>query len=635
MQLPSLAFLAWTILFAPLVSTLGILLVGLRRPKFSHSIAIASMVTGFLASVYLFIRLLGSPGSVGSQGHGEHPFLEHAISWISLHGLQLEVGVAIDPLSVLMSLVVTGVGSVIFIYSAGYMSEEPSYSRYFAGLSLFAFSMLGIVLANNLVMLFMFWELVGVSSYLLIGFWYQKPSAAEAGRKAFMVNRVADFGFMIGILMLWTVSGATGQERTFNFAELADRIHELAAAQALPYAALSFAGAFLFCGVVGKSAQFPLHVWLPDAMEGPTPVSALIHAATMVAAGVYLIGRCFFLYADLPDLLTLIAYVGGFTAIFTASIAIVQNDIKRILAYSTLSQLGYMVMALGLGGYSAGIFHLATHAFFKALLFLGAGCMIHALHTNDIWEMGGLIKSMKVTSWTFLIGTAALCGIWPLSGFWSKDEILALAFHQDKFLWAIGSLTAMMTAFYMGRLCFAAIFGKPRGHGHSQEAPAVMTGPLVFLAILSVIGGFLGIPRFIHHPRAMHVEFDLGVALISTLCAVIGLGSAWRLYGKPSDLPVRLRASFRWLYSLLANKYYVDEIYAWLIRNVHDRIARLCALFERYVIMRFCVNGIAVTTRAAGSVLRMIQTGKVQTYALALFAGLLLILSWMMVGIHP
>ena len=626
--------LAWTILFAPLAACVAILLAGLHRPRLSSALAIASLVVGFFASATLLMQSIRSPLPV---------LAEQAIPWLTISGLRIEFGVLVDPLSILMLLVVTGVGGAIFIYSTGYMAQDPSRPRYFACLALFAFSMLGIVLANNLVTLFMCWELVGLSSYLLIGFWYEKPSAAEAGKKAFLVNRIADSGFILGILVLWAISGATGQERTFTFTELEHRIQDLAASGPAASWGLSLAGALIFCGVIGKSAQFPLHVWLPDAMEGPTPVSALIHAATMVAAGVYLLCRTFFLYAGLPQVLTLVAYIGSFTAIFAASLAIVQNDIKRILAYSTLSQLGYMVLGVGLGGTTAGMYHLTTHAFFKALLFLGAGCMIHALHTNDIWAMGGLLRSMPTTARTFLIGTLALCGIPPLSGFWSKDEILTLAYHQDPFLWVLGSITAAMTAFYMGRLCFVVLFRKVSGailekvpdtdlrgrHQAHHEAPAVMTWPLVFLAALSMIGGLLRIPAFLHRHPSTHPEFEWTVAFISTGCAVLGLAAAWRLYGAPSTLPMRLQLRWRAVYRFLTHKYYVDEFYGWLVRNVQERLATLCHLFERFIIIRLCVNGTAVTTRATGTLLRLAQTGKVQTYALSIFAGLLILVGLM------
>ena len=373
----------------------------------------------------------------------------------------------------MMMLIVTGVGGAIHIYSFGYMREDRGFSRFFACMSLFTFSMLGIVLANNFIQLFIFWELVGVSSYLLIGFWFEKPSAADAAKKAFITNRLGDFGFLLGILMVWTVLGS------LNFSTLQQTL--IANPAALGTIA-SIAGLLIFCGAMGKSAQFPLHVWLPDAMEGPTPVSALIHAATMVAAGVYMLCRIIFLLD--PTALLVIAYIGGFTSLLAALIAIQQNDIKRILAYSTLSQLGYMVMAVGLSGPTAAMFHLTTHAFFKALLFLGAGSVILALHhEQDIWKMGGLRQKMPVTFWTFIIGTLALCGVPPFSGFYSKDSILAQAFDQIKsdrlVLFALAVSVAMLTTFYMFRLFYVAFLGKAKTESaeHAYESPPVMAWP--------------------------------------------------------------------------------------------------------------------------------------------------------------
>lgn len=605
--LPSIA------LFAPLVGCILIVLFTLKQPKLSAYLAIGSLLASFVASLGLFALLIE---------HGVDVKAEQFVHWLYMPGLQIEFGFLINSLTVLMLLVVTGVGSAIFIYSMGYMADDPSPSRYFACLSLFAFSMLGIVLANNLITLFIFWELVGVSSYLLIGFWYEKPSAAEAGKKAFLVNRVADFGFLIGIILLWSLAGSTGEASSFNLVDLERHLHHLKEAGHLPVEALSVIGILLFCGVLGKSAQFPLHVWLPDAMEGPTPVSALIHAATMVAAGVFLLCRLFFLYADLPQVLGVIAAIGGFTSLFAATQAVVENDIKKILAYSTLSQLGYMVMALGLGGYTAGMFHLTTHAFFKALLFLGAGCVIHALHTNDIWKMGGLIKSMPVTGWTFMIGSLALCGIWPLAGFWSKDEILALALHQNPLLWAIGTLTALLTAFYMGRLLFVAFLSQEKSH-HAHEAPWVMTFPLILLAVMSVIGGMIGIPQWAHHHSGVHVSFNPTVAFVSSIAAVGGLLGAWFFYGMYPELPQQLKTKFKPLYQLVVHHFYIDELYLFIVKYVQQSLAILCAWFERWVIMKLCVNGIALGVRATGATLKYLQTGKVQTYALFFFGGLI------------
>ncbi len=619
--------LPWIILFAPLAACAAIAVVTYRNKRLSAALAIGAMVVGLLCSKLALWQAL--------FGHAEP--LERSLAWVRLPGLLLEFGFLLDRAAILMSLVVTGVGLMIFIYSVGYMKEDQGFTRYFCYLSLFAFSMLGIVLANNFVTLFMFWELVGASSYLLIGYWYDRPKAAEAGKKAFLVNRIADFGFLIGILMVWNLSGMGGQEKTLNFAELAHRIPHLAETGAVPMPEMALVAALIFCGVVGKSAQFPLHVWLPDAMEGPTPVSALIHAATMVAAGVYLIGRVFFLFWATPPVMLLIAVVGGFTALFAATLALVENDIKRVLAYSTLSQLGFMVMALGLGGYTAGLFHLTTHAFFKALLFLGAGCAIHAVHTNNIWEMGGLLRKMPVTGITFLVATLALCGIFPLSGFWSKDEILAVAFERSPFLWAVGTLTAALTSFYMGRLFSVAFLGSPRSHKaeHAHEAPALMTGPLVALAIPSALAGFhfIGIPAFLHpgaHGAGVHVEFNPMVALASTAAAVAGLAAAYMAYGRGLRPGQEIRDLAGGAYRVLTRKYYVDEIYAWINQNVQQRFAVFLGLFERRVIIGLCVNGVAKTTGWVGSVLRMSQTGKVQTYALTLLAGLCLLvyLTW-------
>lgn len=412
--------LAWTALFAPLAACVVITLFFLRAKTQSALVAIAGILISFVCTVLLFLQIFHA-----------HPPVEfqQSLAWIHTDSLTIDFGVLINPLAIMMLMVVTGVGSAIFIYSKGYMAEDPGMPRFFAYLSLFAFSMIGIVLSNNFIQLFIFWELVGLSSYLLIGFWYEKPSAADAGVKAFVVNRVADFGFLCGILLLWSVSNV-GNGRSFLFTDLAGTVHQMD-----PHL-LGVVALLIFCGVIGKSAQVPLHVWLPDAMEGPAPVSALIHAATMVAAGIYLLARTFFLFEPLTTALAVIAYVGAITAFLAATLAVVENDIKRILAYSTLSQLGLMVMAVGLAGPLQGMYHLTTHAFFKALLFLAAGSVICALHhEQNIWKMQGLLKQMPITGWTFLIGTLALCGIFPLSGFWSKDEILALAAQHNAVLY--------------------------------------------------------------------------------------------------------------------------------------------------------------------------------------------------------
>ncbi len=617
------AFAAYAILFLPLIACVGITLFALHQKKIAGLIAIGSLLAAFVLSLGIFIRFLVNPSLFP---------ISHSIPWLEFSWLKIGFGVLLDPLSLLMLLVVTGVGSAIFIYSWGYMQDDPGFARYFACLSLFAFSMLGIVLANNFVQIFIFWELVGLSSYLLIGFWYEKPSAAEAGKKAFLVNRVGDFGFVLGIFLLWSLSGMLDTERTFDFLKLQDFVRDATARGLVQPATLTLIGLLLFCGVLGKSAQFPLHVWLPDAMEGPTPVSALIHAATMVAAGVYLLARTFFLYSVSPTALYWVAHVGGFTAIFAATMAITQNDIKRVLAYSTLSQLGYMVMALGLGGSEVGMFHLTTHAFFKALLFLGAGSVIHAVHTQDIWEMGGLLKKMPWTAWTFLIGTLALCGIFPLSGFWSKDEILALAHQKDAVLFWVGEGTAFITALYMGRLCFVTFFKSPSEKAaHAHETPWVMRGPLVFLAVLSVIGGFLGIPHLLSHGEAQHALFQPFVVLVSTLAALGGLALAFIIYYAQWISADAIQKRLRWFYRVLVQKYYIDDIYDWIVLYVQQSIAVMCLLFDRFIVMGLGVNGTAWLARRAGDVLRRFETGRLQTYAMLIFLGLtFLIYQWLL-----
>src|SRR5229473_5185388 len=525
--------LAWIILLLPLAAAVGITLFTQRDGKFSAQLSISAVVFAFVISLGLFVLL---QESLRLTNHADAA----AFEWLSLGpDLKLELGLRLDRLSLLMLLIVTGVGGAIHVYSYGYMRADPGVARYFAGLSLFTFSMLGIVLANNFVMLFIFWELVGLSSYLLIGFWYERASAADACKKAFLTNRLGDFGFLLGILMIWGLSGHV------NFLELEswvgkhpDGFGSLA----------SVAGLLIFCGAMGKSAQFPLHVWLPDAMEGPTPVSALIHAATMVAAGVYMLCRVFFMFGAHQAWpggwtwlhgwtpLDFIAWIGGFTALLAALIAVQQNDIKRILAYSTLSQLGYMVMAVGLSGPSAAIYHLATHAFFKALLFLGAGSVIYALHhEQDIWKMGGLWKKTPITFWTFLIGTLALAGVPPLSGFYSKDEILLLAFEKSTPLFIMAITTAFLTAYYMGREVFVVFFGQPRdrhAYDHAHESPLVMTLPLVFLAILSIVAGWHSrVPDFLGPPHeAEHHSQLLTGGLI--LVPLFGFLVAAKIYWK-------------------------------------------------------------------------------------------------------
>ena len=610
--------LVWTAFFAPLVACVLITLFFLKCKTSSSLIAIAGILTSFICSCLVFVQLFQSNPPVE---------LQQSLPWIHFDALTINFGFLMNPLAIMMLLIVTGVGSAIFIYSRGYMDEDPSCPRFFAFLSLFAFSMIGIVLSNNFIQLFMFWELVGLSSYLLIGFWYTKPSAADAGVKAFLVNRLSDFGFLCGIILLWSLSDI-GQGRTFQFTELVNVIPHIE-----PHL-LTIVGLLLFCGVIGKSAQVPLHVWLIDAMEGPTPVSALIHAATMVAAGIYLLARTFFIFEPSATALTVIAYTGAITSLMAAILAVAENDIKRILAYSTLSQLGLMVMALGLGGPMQGMFHLTTHAFFKALLFLGAGSVIYALHhEQNIWNMHGLFKKMPVTGITFLIGTLALCGIFPLSGFWSKDAILALAFVNNTPLYLIAATASGLTAFYMGRLFFVAFWGNaPKSHhGHEpHESPLVMTLPLVFLATLSAIGGFIGIPHFLF-PQEAPEELNMKVAVISSIVAILGLAFSYMIYGKraASDpLATKLGA----FYSVLKNKFYFDIVYGWYVDNVQQNVALFLARFEKEFIVRLCVGGITNLARSSGKTFRYLQTGLVQFYALVFVLGVMLLFTFLLLN---
>ena len=603
----------WIILFAPLVACAVITLFTQRWKMLCAFISIAAIVTGFVISLQLFAQ----------QGNWQSP---EPFQWLVIGDLvKIEFGATVDRLSILMLLVVTGVGSAIHIYSLGYMKGDPGFSRFFACMSLFTFSMLGIVLSNNFIQIFIFWELVGLSSYLLIGFWFERPAAAEAGKKAFLVTRIGDFGMMLGVLLLWSHTG------TFDFAELQARLPGLLGApggHALPPAILALAGALIFCGAVGKSAQFPLHVWLPDAMEGPTPVSALIHAATMVAAGVYMLCRVSWLILPSATALTLIAWIGGITAIMAATIAIAQNDIKRILAYSTLSQLGYMVMAVGLGGPTAAMFHLTTHAFFKALLFLGAGSVIIALHhEQDIWKMGGLWKKTPITFATFLIGTLALAGVYPLAGFYSKDEILLLAMHTSKPLFVIGVVTAFLTAYYMGRECFVVFFGKPRDqhvYDHAHESPWVMTVPLIVLAVFSIIAGWKGeVPHFLD-PKAEVTHSNLGYALL--LVPLAGFLVAAKIYWKPvpSDKPVRAVLGYVWLW--IQNKFYFDEVYLLIVKYVQGTIALVCEWFDLWILQRLGIGGLSVGTGMLGRTVRLLQTGNLQSYAFIFALGVTVII---------
>ncbi len=612
--------LPWIVLFLPLVAAALITLFTQRNRELSAALSIGAVVAGFVLSV-VFRGLVGWEPAVR----------ESTVTWMSIGDLQVDFGLRFDPLSLAMLLLVTGVASLIHIYSWGYMKQDRSLPRYFAGLSLFTFSMLGIVLASNFLQLFIFWELVGLSSYVLIGFWFERPAAADAGKKAFITNRLGDFGFLLGILLVWAGLGS------LNFTVLQENI--TANPQALGTLA-TVAGLLIFCGAMGKSAQFPLHVWLPDAMEGPTPVSALIHAATMVAAGVYMLCRVFFLL-NLPAL-EMIAWIGGFTALLSAVIGIQQNDIKRILAYSTLSQLGYMVMAVGLSGPSPAMYHLTTHAFFKALLFLCAGSVIVALHhEQDIWKMGGLRKKMPVTFWTFIAGTLALCGLPPFSGFYSKDNILAQAADHNLGLLVVGVIVAALTPFYMFRLLCVAFLGSPKSEAasHAKESPQGMLWPLRILATLSIVGGFIGIeqlygrqfhtllqrppPSFLQELIAPFVHAPVA-AVSGLVAALVGPAAAWALYAKAAEdpLPAKLGALSRWM----RNRFYLDELYEGTVIRLHDLIAAIAAWLDRWIIAGLAVRGTHGTTELVGRALRLLQTGNLQTYAFMFAMGVALVL---------
>jgi len=603
-------YLVWIAFFAPLVACVLITLFFLRSKTSSSLIAIAGILISFVCSCLIFTQIFQAnpPGQ-----------LQQSLIWIQFDALTINFGFLMNPLAIMMLLIVTGVGSAIFIYARGYMDEDPSSPRFFAELSLFAFSMIGIVLSNNFIQLFIFWELVGLSSYLLIGFWYAKPSAADAGVKAFIVNRLSDFGFLCGIILLWSLSDI-GHGRSFLFTDLTAVVGHLN-----PHL-LTIIGLLLFCGVIGKSAQVPLHVWLIDAMEGPTPVSALIHAATMVAAGIYLLSRTFFIFEPSATALTVIGYTGAITALMAAILAIAENDIKKILAYSTLSQLGLMVMALGLAGPMQGMYHLTTHAFFKALLFLGAGSVLCALHhEQNIWNMHGLFKKMPVTGMTFLVGALALCGIFPLSGFWSKDAILSLAYTHDTVLYLIAATASGLTAFYMGRLFFVAFWGTPAASHHEalgaepHESPLVMTIPLIILAILSAVGGFMGIPHFLY-PQEAPEELNMRVALISSVVAILGLGFSYMIYGKRTgDDPLATKLGF--LYTVLKNKFYFDIVYGWYVDHIQQNVAMLLSRFEKEFIVRLCIGGLTNLARSGGKTFRYLQNGLVQFYALIFVLG--------------
>ncbi len=632
---------SYIIALLPLVSYVLIVFFFSKRDKVASGIAITAVLISFVLSVFALFETLADKGP-------------HIIrfEWIVIPGFSLPLSIYFDPLTSVMLLVVTIVSSCVHIYSLGYMHGDPRFPRFFSFLSLFTFSMLGLVLSGSFVGTYIFWELVGLTSYLLIGFWFEKSSASNAGKKAFITTKTGDLGFLLGLLVMYFFAHTLDYQTFYSLVEN----NQISAG------VLTAIGILLFMGAVGKSAQFPLHVWLPDAMEGPTPVSALIHAATMVAAGVYLTARIMSIIVVSHTAAMTIAYIGAFTAFMAASIALVQNDIKRVLAYSTISQLGYMMLALGVGGYVSGTFHLMTHAFFKALLFLGAGSVIHAVHTNDINEMGGLQKKMPITAITFYIASLSISGIFPLSGFWSKDEIFGAVMREGHyFLLIVAVLVAGMTSFYMFRLCFLTFTGKPRDqhkYDHSHESPKNMTYPLMVLAFLSIFAGWVGIPWlhkgyssfvFFEHPH--HESPVIWLMIISTIVALSGIYLAYLMYYKRSIDPVKVGERFKPIYTFLLNKWYFDELYMgtvikfvywfmevlyrfdvgiidWFV-NFVGRFglfnSRLWQTFDVYIIDG-AVNGAGYLTRWISGGLRKIQTGQVQNYAFVIFLGVVLLI---------
>jgi NADH-quinone oxidoreductase subunit L len=636
-------FWPWIVLFAPLAVAFLIALVpALRRNgTLSALLAIAAVVGGLGITLVKYF--------LPSLGHAL-PTSEGIVSWLHVGDVVIPFGTRMDALALVMTLVVTGVGSAIFVYAYGYMHGDPSMGRFFAKFSLFVFSMLGIVLSPNFFQTFIFWELVGASSYLLIGYYWKKHSAGEAAKKAFLTNRVGDFGFLLGILLVWAAvmkvasPAELAEYGAFDFRVIASAVSRPGGIELLlgGAAAAALAAALVFMGAMGKSAQFPLHVWLPDAMEGPTPVSALMHAATMVAAGVYMVIRSWFVFESASWAPTLMAWLGGITALLAATMAITQRDIKKVLAYSTLSQLGYMTMALGAGAYTAAMFHLTTHAFFKALLFLCAGSVIHGCHhEQDMFHMGGLRKRMPVTYWTWVAGTLALCGIIPFAGFWSKDEILGSMAHAEGvggyyLLYILGTVVAGLTAFYMGRATILTFFGAYRGHAQPHESPRVMTMPLVVLAVFSTFIGLVGVPgwpaggnffeRFLHEwhlgaPAEMH----LSVAAVSLLVAFIGLVLAWKTYARAAPGVDPLPAKLGGLWTTWDNLWYVDRFYLWLVGTVQQGFARLCWLFERWVVIQTLMNGPARLTRVVADKIRRVQTGQLSGYVTSFVLGAVLL----------
>jgi NADH-quinone oxidoreductase subunit L len=631
--------IVWLVLFFPL---LGVVVNGLfgrlLKKKVIDIVSCGAVGASFLFSLAVFYHLLKLPAK-------ERVFEKVLFPWIVSGDFKSFVALLIDPLSSVMILMVSGVSFLIHIYSAGYMAGDRGYSRYFAYLNLFTFSMLLLILANNYLLMYIGWEAVGLCSYLLIGFWYEKKSASDAGKKAFIVNRIGDFGFALGIILIYATF------KDLNFTSVFQEAPALLSSGDMTVTLITL---LLFLGAVGKSAQIPLYVWLPDAMEGPTPVSALIHAATMVTAGVYMVARSSILYSLAPLSMNVVMVIGGATAIYAASIALVQTDIKKVLAYSTISQLGYMFLALGVGAYAAGIFHLLTHAFFKALLFLAAGSVIHSLSgEQDMTKMGGLKGLMPKTYGTFVVAALALGGIFPFAGFFSKDQILWNVFIQGNFVfWTLGVAAAFMTAFYIFRLIFLTFHGESRveeeKRAHVHESPNVIVLPLLILALLSIVAGLVGIPgegmnlidqflspvfkssAVLAESNAHHgsMALEISLMLISLSIAVLGIFIAFLFYVKKTAWPLRLKEKHSFFYRVLFNKYYIDEFYDFVIVKPIKKMSLFLWKGFDLLIIDGLVNYIASFVRMRSETYQRLQTGYIRNYALYVVIGTVFIMAY-------
>ncbi len=614
----------------PLFPLIGFLINGFFGKKMSKGlsgiIASVSILASFVLSVLIFVELIGSE---------EKSHIVHLFSWINSGSLVIPFELLVDPLSSLFLLIITGIGFLIHVYSTGYMHDDEGFSRFFTYLNLFIFFMLLLVLGNNYLIMFVGWEGVGLCSYLLIGFWFKNTAYNNAARKAFVMNRIGDLGFLLGIILVFVTFGSISYNEIF------------AKAGTVSTSTITCIALLLFVGAMGKSAQIPLYTWLPDAMAGPTPVSALIHAATMVTAGIYMIVRSNIFYSISEVAAETVAIVGVITALFAATIGLFQNDIKKILAYSTVSQLGLMFLGLGVGAYSSSVFHVTTHAFFKALLFLGAGSVIHAMGgEQDIRKMGGLSGKIKITFITMMLGTIAISGLPPFSGFFSKDEILAHTYEHNKVLWILGMITSMLTAFYMFRLIFLTFFGKFRGtheqEHHLHESPPSMTFPLIVLAILSVAGGALGLPEFWHmpnwmannletvivrkNPSTLPHDTEWSLMIIAVLSAIATIYAAYAIYRQRHIIPLNEGDKMPVLQKTIYNKYYVDEIYDAVIRKPLDVLSEAFHKFFDIQIIDGLVNGVGAAVKGLGSGIRLIQTGNIGFYIISMVIGIVFIL---------